>query len=215
MPATTHMIDAVNSRPGARSAIARRSLFFSLATALALPSAKAADVHGKVGPVRPPVAVPDFEVVSSDGRTRQLRDMLAGRVSAVQLMFSRCRSICPIEAATFARVQDAPADNLADRIQLMSLSIDPATDTPEVLKAWLQRFGARQGWGAFAPSITGLALVRSFFDQGSGFGEDHSTAMYVIDSNARLVWRSSELPAPDDVAKLLVGMNRRLTGPAL
>ena len=183
--------------------------------ALALPSAKADDVHGKVGPVRPPVAVPDFEVVSSDGQRLHLRDMLAGRVSAVQLMFSHCRSICPIEAATFARVQDALADDLTGRIQLISLSIDPATDTPEVLKTWLQRFGARHGWDAIAPSINELALVRSFFDQGSGFGEDHSTAMYVIDSNARLVWRSSELPAPDDVARLLVGMNRRLTGRAL
>ena len=214
MAATTQMTEGIRSQasPGAGPAVARRGLLVSLAVALALPSAKADNLHGRVGPVRPPVTVPDLDVVSSDGQRRQLRDMLAGRVSAVQLMFSHCRSICPIEAATFARVQEALAGDLTGRIQLVSLSIDPASDTPEVLKAWLQRFGAHQGWDAVAPAIKDLALVRRFFDQGSGFGEDHSTAMYVFDSDARLVWRSSELPAPDDVARLLIGLNRRLAG---
>src|SRR5262249_16725434 len=80
-----------------------------------------------------------------------LRDLLRGRVTAVQLMFSKCRSICPIEAVTLARVQDALGHKFADNIRLLSLSIDPETDTPAVLKAWVGRVRAAQGGTAGAP----------------------------------------------------------------
>jgi protein SCO1/2 len=137
-------------------------------------------------------------------------------VTAIQLMFSKCKSICPIEAATLARVQEAleaVKDNPTDDIQLLSLSIDPATDTPEVLKAWLERFGAQPGWTAASPAEGDLGRVRAFFDRASALGEDHSTAMYLVDGNGLLVWRTLELPAPDEVARLLVQLHR--SNPAL
>src|SRR5437868_11744192 len=87
-----------------------------------------AGAHEYVGPVQPPIAVPDVVVVSLDGTRGSLRDLLRGRVTAIQLMFSRCNSICPIEAATLARVQEALGDEPSDTIRLLSLSIDPSTD---------------------------------------------------------------------------------------
>src|SRR3981189_1883849 len=109
-------------------------------------------------------------------------------------MFSRCKSICPIEAVTLARVQEALGDNPADDIRLLSLSIDPLTDTPDVLKAWLEQFGAHRRWDAVSPAELDLARVRAFFDQASNIGEIHSTAVYLVDRNGFLVWRTFDLP---------------------
>jgi protein SCO1/2 len=162
-----------------------------------------ANAHENVGPLEPPIAVPEVAVVSVDGTRGSLRDLLLGGVTAIQLMFSRCKSICPIEAVTLARVQDALADSAGDNIRLLSLSIDPETDTPAVLKAWLERFGARQGWTAASPAEADLARVRAFFDGPSNVGEDHSTAISVVDPNGMLVWRTLDLPEPSEVARLL------------
>jgi hypothetical protein len=50
-----------------------------------------------------------------------------------------------------------------------------------------------------------ILRVRAFFDRRSNFGESHSTVISLIDSQARLVWRTLELPSPQEVAKLLNG----------
>ena len=159
--------------------------------------------HDGPGPVKPPVKVPDIGIVSSDGFQGSLRERLLGHATALQLMFTRCRSICPIEAATFVRTQEALAPNPSDGIQLISLSIDPANDTPDVLRAWLASFDARAGWIAVAPAQTDLARAQKFFDSASDLGEDHSTAMSLINHAGLLVWRTPELPAPGEVATLL------------
>jgi protein SCO1/2 len=194
---------------GARRALARQLLLagFAGAFGVQLLPARAHDI----GLVKPPIEVPSVTVLSAEGVRAPLSDLLRGRVTAIQLMFSKCKSICPIEAATLARVQEAleaERDNPTDDIRLLSLSIDPATDTPEVLKAWLERFGAQRGWTAASPAEDDLGRVRAFFDRASNLGEDHSTVISLVDRNGRLVWRSLELPPPDEVARLLIQLQR-------
>jgi protein SCO1/2 len=185
--------------------LARRSVLSGLATTFSL-NWVPADAHD-FGPVKPPIEVPNVTVISSDGLRISLRDLLRGKVTAIQLMFSKCKSICPIEAATLARVQEALTDHPADDIQLLSLSVDPTTDTSNVLKAWLERFGAGHRWIAVAPAEADLARVRAFFDRPSNLGEVHSTAVYLVDRGGLVVWRTLELPAPDEVAALLRQLN--------
>jgi protein SCO1/2 len=183
-------------------AVRRRSVMAGLAASLALRAVPAL-AHGSVGPIKPPLGVPDIEVVTSDGFRGPLRERLLGRVTAVQLMFTQCRSICPIEAATFARTQEALAGTASEGIQLLSLSIDPSNDTPEAMTAWLAGLGAGAGWTAAAPVKADLARARAFFDGVSDFGEDHSTAMSLMNRAGMLVWRTPELPAAEEVVRLL------------
>jgi protein SCO1/2 len=190
-----------------RLTVPRRVFLTGIVAALGMPLLSA-DAHENIGPVQPPIAVPDVVVVSLDGTRGSLRDQLRGRVTAIQLMFSRCTSICPIEAATLARVQEALGDRTSDMTRLLSLSIDPVTDTPDVLKAWLERFGARQGWTAVSPTEADLSRVRAFFDGPSNVVEDHSTAIHVVDPSGMLVWRTVDLPEPSEVAKLLLHLQR-------
>ena len=181
--------------------LTRRSILSGLAAALSL-NWVAASAHD-VGAIKPPIEVPNVTVISSDGLRAPLHDLLRGKVTAIQLMFSKCKSICPIEAVTLARVQEALGDHPAEDIQLLSLSIDPATDTADVLRAWLDRFGARHGWTAVSPADADLARVRAFFDRPSALGEIHSTAVSLVDRRGFVVWRTLDLPAPNEVAMLL------------
>src|SRR3981189_683802 len=78
--------------------LTRRSVLSGLAATLSLNWVPAGGPD--IGPVRPPIGVPNVTVISSDGLRTPLRALLRGQVTAIQLMFSKCKSICPIEAAT-------------------------------------------------------------------------------------------------------------------
>jgi protein SCO1/2 len=66
---------------------------------------------------------------------------LAGHVTLVSFLFTRCDTICPITTMKMARLQDKTFDAGA-RIKLASFSVDPAYDTPDRLAAYAQRYQA-------------------------------------------------------------------------
>lgn len=66
---------------------------------------------------------------------------LRGKVTIVDFIFTRCDTICPALSLKFARLEEQTKD-LGDEVQLLSFSVDPAYDTPEVLAAYAAKFDA-------------------------------------------------------------------------
>ncbi len=105
-----------------------------------------AGLHGtEVGDViaRPALALPD-----TGGAPFALRARPAGELTAVFFGYTRCPDLCPTTMADLAaaRRQLGSADRA--RVRVVFVTEDPATDTPPVLRAWLDRFD---------PSFVGLA----------------------------------------------------------
>jgi protein SCO1/2 len=150
---------------------------------------------GVVQPVRP---IPAFRVRTHLGLPADLATLLRGQITAVQLMFTGCSAICPIQGALFAQLQAA----LRQRglpVQLLSLSIDPLGDSPAALAAWLRQFGAGPGWLAVAPEVVDVARLTALL--GSG-GEDprqsadvHSGQVFVVNRRAAMSYRTATMPA--------------------
>ncbi|MGK3995622.1 SCO family protein [Sorangium sp. So ce1024] len=94
----------------------------------------------------PGVAVPDEELVDQDGAPVRLRELAEGRVLVVNFIFTTCTTICSPMTAIFGRLQAELGDALERDVRLVSISLDPATDTPERLKRYAEKFGRRPGW---------------------------------------------------------------------
>jgi len=91
--------------------------------------------------------IPDVPVLTQDGETVHFfSDLVAGRTVAMNFVFTTCTTICPPMGANFGRLQKELGDRLGRDVHLISVSVDPTTDTPERLKAWAAKFGAREGW---------------------------------------------------------------------
>ena len=127
--------------------------------------------HGPVTAPPPPVAakpaaraftVPDLEVTTQAGEARHLyRDLVQGKVVAMNFIFTSCTTVCPTMGATFARVQKMLGERGKD-VALISVSIDPANDTPERLAEWSQRLGAKPGWTLVTGNKTDIdAILKS------------------------------------------------------
>jgi cytochrome oxidase Cu insertion factor (SCO1/SenC/PrrC family) len=91
--------------------------------------------------------VPDVELLDQDGRrVRFYTDLVKGKTVAINFIFTTCTTICPPLGATFARVQRDLGERTGRDVHFISVSVDPAVDTPERLKAWGAKFKAGPGW---------------------------------------------------------------------
>ena len=88
--------------------------------------------------------VPDFALIERSGQPVTKADLL-GKVWIASVIFTRCVEECPLVSSHMARLQDAFA---AERdVYLVSITVDPAYDTPEVLTRYAQSFAAQpQRW---------------------------------------------------------------------
>jgi protein SCO1/2 len=91
--------------------------------------------------------IPDVELVDQDGKTVHLyQDLVKGRIAALSFVFTTCTTICPLIGANLGQLQAELGQSLGEDISLVSVSVDPATDTPQRMKAWGAQFGAKPGW---------------------------------------------------------------------
>jgi len=89
----------------------------------------------------------DVELINQDGQTmRFYSDVLKDKVVVINTFFTNCTGACPPINRNLEKVQEALGDRLGKVAFLVSMSVDPETDTPARLKEYSRRFHARPGW---------------------------------------------------------------------
>jgi protein SCO1 len=163
---------------------------------------------------RPGDAMPDVALVDQDGRPLRLGD-LRGKAVAVTFIFTRCPmpDFCPLLmtkfAAAHALILKQPA--LASRTRLLTISFDPAHDTPEVLRAFGRPFQKT------APLFTqwrlasgkdeairelGGALGLDYVEESRSFTHNLRTAVLDEDGKLRRLFTGNDWTPDDLVAEL-------------
>ncbi len=84
--------------------------------------------------------IPEFTLQDQDGRPFTLASM-RGKVWVAGFFFTTCPSICPKISRAMLELQQRYARNGMD-IELVSFTVDPENDTPEVLKRYAENLGA-------------------------------------------------------------------------
>lgn len=160
--------------------------------------------------------VPEFSLTNQDGQVFGSRQ-LAGKAYLAAFVFTRCPSVCPKVMARMKEIDGAmKAKSLS--LQLLSISVDPENDTPQVLKAYAKTHGADvKNWNLLTGDYqTILKTSEEGFKVGlSGtvdntqphLGITHGSHLVLVDKtgNIRGYYRSSE---DSSVAELLDAMNR-------
>ena len=174
------------------SAVRRKLIWGFLVVAL-LAVAAAAVFQKRPEPLPVYAQLPDFSLVNRDGSTVRLED-LAGRAWVADFVFTRCPASCPMMSARMARLErDLPEDL---NVRMVSISVDPGHDTPEVLQGYAERFQAPDRW----LFLTGeREAVRSLCVEGFKLGLDmepapgmgpepilHSTRFVLVDGEGRI-----------------------------
>jgi len=76
-------------------------------------------------------------------------DLVKDKVVIINMMYASCKDLCPLLTTNLGRVHkllDQQGKRVGRDLYMYSISIDPDNDTPEVLKAYMAKFGIGAGW---------------------------------------------------------------------
>jgi cytochrome oxidase Cu insertion factor (SCO1/SenC/PrrC family) len=152
-----------------------------------------------------------FRLIDQTGKSVSDADF-RGRYMLVYFGYSFCPDVCPTTLAVMAQALDKLGPERARRVVPVFITIDPARDTPKVLGDYMKAFG---------PSFVGLTgseaalkdaekkyrvyAVKKPVDPSKGmkggYGVDHSSVLYLMGPNGKLVSFYDEAVSPDDLAK--------------
>jgi protein SCO1/2 len=156
-----------------------------LAVILALTLALAACIHSKSSlPVY--YEVPEFQLIAQDGQPFDSR-VLAGKIWVADFIYTTCPGPCPRMTSQMREVQDAIL-KMPD-VKLVSFTVDPARDTPQVLAEYakLHRASTKHWYFLTGPPATLQKLDRDTFKLGSVDATlQHSTRFVLVDRQARI-----------------------------
>ena len=117
--------------------------------------------------------IPDVNLLDIDGESVSLLKLLEeDKPVMLNFIFTTCGAICPVMSATFAQVQADLGPNRED-LHMVSISIDPEYDTPEVMKAYADKYGAGEQWQMLTGSLENSIKVQRAFDVYRGDKMDH------------------------------------------
>jgi len=147
----------------------------------------------------------DLEVIDQNGqRLRFYSDVLKDRVVLINFIFTNCQDACPMITQKLIQVRKLLDDSVTDDIWFVSISIDPARDTPEAMKAFAEKQGVDQSrWVFVTGAKENLDYIVKKLGQYTKEVEAHSTLMLAGNTRTRHWTRVMPMAPPPGVAAQL------------
>lgn len=143
--------------------------------------------------------VPDFALTDQNNKKITNKDML-GKVYLVEFFFSSCPTICPVMNSNMRAIEDEINN---PEFGIVSISIDPEHDTPEILKKHAERIGVKSlNWHFLTGNRDYIGKVADQFNIYVGDKEDegeslnHSGMIALVDKegNIRCRYNKENMP---------------------
>jgi protein SCO1/2 len=151
-----------------------------------------------------------FRLTDHTGKTVTEQDF-HGRYMLIYFGYSFCPDVCPTTLGVMAEALQKLGGG-SQRVVPIFITIDPERDTPKVLADYMKAFGPQFVGLTGSPAAIKevekeyrVYAVKRPLDpskgNGSGYGMDHSSVLYLMGPNGRLVSFYDEAISPDDLAK--------------
>jgi protein SCO1/2 len=143
----------------------------------------------------------DTILVDQDARPHRFySDLIAGRTVVINLIFTGCRSSCPIIMGRLLELQDLLGDKAND-VSILSISVDPVMDTPQALHAYAESLQAGPGWYFLTGSRDSVETVLRRMGNRSSSPEDH-TDLIVVGNDRSGTWiKLTAIATTEDIAQ--------------
>jgi protein SCO1 len=123
--------------------------------------------------------LPRVALVDQDGRTTNLREVLASdKPVFVNFIFTSCTTICPVMSSGLSQF----LKNLGteqDQVRVVSISIDPDVDTPATLLAYAARYHAPASWRFLTGTTAAVEAAQRVFGSYRGGKFNHAPGTFV------------------------------------
>ena len=132
----------------------------------------------------------DTILLDQNGKERRFySDLLRGRTVLINFMFTGCSDACPLITYRLKKVMEALGPDFGERIQFVSLSVDPLGDGPEQLRAYAEKFELPAvGWTFLTGKPNAVETVIKRLGQRAGEPQVHTTMLLAGNVDGRH-WR--------------------------
>lgn len=152
--------------------------------------------------------MPDLHLTDQNGKKVAIRELVKGDPIAFNFIFTSCTTICPPMGVNFAQFEKLLAKDKANKVRLVSVSIDPRTDTPARLKQWRQRFGGTDAWTLLTGVPSDVNSLLKAFEVFTPDKNEH--APFVLISDGAGQWqRINGLTAPEAILEQLTSLTEK------
>ena len=148
-----------------------------------------------------------FQLTDQSGKRVTDKDF-RGRYMLIYFGYSFCPDVCPTTLAVMAQALEKVGDR-SRRVAPILITIDPERDTPKVLEDYVKAFGPTfVGLTGNAAEIKEVEKKYRVYAvkkplEGGNYGMDHSSVIYLMGPDGKLVSFYDEAISPDDLAKEL------------
>jgi protein SCO1 len=149
----------------------------------------------------------DVELTNQDGKpVRLYSDVLQGKTVVVESFFTTCTGTCPLMNATFGKIQKAVGDRLGKDVFLVSITVDPATDTPAKLKEYASHMKARPGWIFLTGKKANVDQALHKLGLGTENREAHKN-LFIVGNEPKGLWKKVfGLGKADEIVSVVQGV---------
>jgi protein SCO1 len=166
---------------------------------------------------------PDFTLTTQDGSKLSSSD-LKGKVLLVSFIFTTCNGTCPATTHRMSQIQEEHKSRQLfkdGRVHLLSISLDPARDKPEVLRGYMKLYDADPSHWTFLTGppdqVSGVVKSWGMWARSAVNGQlDHPSRIFLLDTQYRIreIYNLNFLKPKwvvQDVELLLKEANHRVT----
>ena len=133
----------------------------------------------------------DVELINQDGKkVRFYSDVLKGKTVVVNAFFTTCTSVCPPMNRNMEKIQEVFGDRIGRDVFLVSITVDPETDTPTRMKEYAQKFHAGAGWTFLTGKKENLDWALYKLGQYVERKDDHKT-IFIIGNEPTGLWKKA------------------------
>lgn len=146
----------------------------------------------------------DIQLVNQNGeKMRFYSDLLQGKTVIINSFFASCQGSCLPLSRNLQKVQEALGDRLGKDARIISISVDPAVDTPTALKAYANKLQAKPGWYFLTGDKASVDFALKKLGQFVENKEGH-TNIFIIGNESTGLWKKAfGLAKSEDIVKVV------------
>jgi cytochrome oxidase Cu insertion factor (SCO1/SenC/PrrC family) len=137
--------------------------------------------------------IPNLTVTTQRGKpVKFYDDLVKGKIVIISFIYTSCTDICPLTTARIAQLEEKLGDMVGREVFLISMTVDPKTDTPERLREYAERFGAGPGWSFVTGKPEDIRAINYKFGDRSGVISEHRNEI-VMGNDATGEWQKDSV----------------------
>jgi len=133
---------------------------------------------------------PNHVLLDHNGKEhRFFDDLIKDKVVIINFIYTTCPDVCPMETAQMVQVSRILSERVGKDVHFLTISIDPETDTPEVLKEYRERF--RANWPFYTGNKDEIIDIRrklGLYVEDIGGGENNHNVNMIIGNQKTGRW---------------------------